>query len=148
MDSSGAKSIAGSQDGSTNRPIAWWVRLVVILAALLTAVGAIIALVNPIILASPQDQINGAVHIYAGYMAARNLAIAFALVALLAMGARRALGYLMLLVGLIQFLDGCIDAFEARWAIAPGVLILALIFFASGVRLSGGISLWRREVWE
>ncbi len=40
------------------------------------AAGGVIALVNPAMLASPHDQINGAIHIYAGYLASRNLCIA------------------------------------------------------------------------
>src|SRR5664279_780262 len=60
-----------------------WVSLVVLVGALLTAIGAVIALVNPAMLAAPHIEINGAVHIYAGYLAARNFALAFMLVALL-----------------------------------------------------------------
>ena len=101
------------------QPIPWWLRLVVILGALLTALGAVVALTHPAMLVSPHDEINNAVRIYAGYLAARNLALAFMLMALLFMGARRALGNLMVLVGFIQLLDACMDVAEARWTVAP-----------------------------
>jgi hypothetical protein len=123
-----------------------WVSLVVLVGALLTAMGAVIALVNPAMLAAPHIEINGAVHIYAGYLAARNFALAFMLVALLLLRARRALGNLMALVGLIQFLDFCMDCAEGRWMVAPGVLVFGLIFLAGAARLSGA-PFWRREAW-
>ena len=51
--------------------------VVVLIGALLMAAGGIIALVNPAMLvSSTRTQINGAVHIYAGYLASRNLCIA------------------------------------------------------------------------
>jgi hypothetical protein len=96
--------------------IPWWLSMTVVLGTLLTAAGAVIALVHPSMLVSPHDQINGAVHIYAGYLAARNLAISALLLTLLVIGARRALGNLMVLVGLIQLLDACMDVAEGRWA--------------------------------
>ena len=127
--------------------IPWWVRLIVILGATLTAMGALIALINPAMLVSPHDQINGAVHIYAGYLAARNLALAFMLLALLVFGAKRALGNLMALVGLIQVLDVCMDAVEGRWTIVPGVLLFGMMFLIGAARLSEGNPFWKLEAW-
>ena len=63
--------------------IPWWLHGVVILGALLTATGSILALVYPVTLVSPHDEINGAVHIYASYFASRNIALAIMLVLLL-----------------------------------------------------------------
>ncbi len=128
----------------TNIPL--WVGVLVIAGALLTAMGAVIALVRPAMLVSPQDQINGAVHIYAGYLAARNLALALMLGGLLALGARRALGNVMALVALVQLLDGCIDCAEGRWAIVPVVLVLGVLFSIGAARLSGS-PFWRRAAW-
>lgn len=130
-----------------NQPIAWWLSAIVILGATLTAMGAVIALVHPAMLASPHDEINGAVHIYAGYLAARNLALAAMLVALLLIRARRALGNLMVLVGLIQVLDVCMDVAEGRWAIVPGVSIFGLLFLIGAARLSG-FPFWRIAAWK
>jgi hypothetical protein len=123
-----------------------WVGVLVIAGALLTAMGAVIALVRPATLVSPQDQVNGAVHIYAGYLAARNLALALMLAGLLALRARRALGNVMALVALVQLLDVCIDCAEGRWAIVPVVLLLGVLFSIGASRLSGS-PLWRREAW-
>lgn len=123
-----------------------WVTVLVIAGALLSAMGAVIALVRPAMLVSPQDQINGAVHIYAGYLAARNLALALMLAGLLALGGRRALGNVMALVALVQLLDVCIDCAEGRWTIVPGVLVLGILFSIGAARLSGS-PFWRRAAW-
>ncbi len=131
---------------STDQPISWWLRLVVLLFAGLFAAGAVIALVHPAMLVSPNDQITGAVRIFAGYMAARNLALGLMLVAMLAMKARRLLGGLMVLSGLIQILDACIDSFEGRWAVAPGVLVLGVICLFVAARLCGS-PFWRAKSW-
>jgi hypothetical protein len=127
-------------------PIAWWVRAVVILGALLMATGAVLALIHPAMLVSSRDQINGAVHIYAGYLASRNMALAIMLLALLSLSAKRALSNLMFLVALVQLLDACIDCAEARWPIVPGVLFLGLIFLFAASRLSTE-PFWKREFW-
>jgi hypothetical protein len=127
--------------------IPWWIRIVVCLGALLTATGAVIALVDPAMLVSPGDTINGAVHIYAGYLASRNFALAMLLIALLVLGAKRALSNLMVLVALVQFLDAAMDCAEGRWMIAPGVLVFGLVFLVGAAKLSR-YPIWRRESWE
>jgi hypothetical protein len=131
-----------------NKTIPWWLGLIVILGAVLTAMGAVIALVHPAMLVSPHDEINGAVHIYAGYLVARNTAIAIMLVALLSIGAKRALGNLMVLVGLIQLLDACMDVAEGRWSVAPGVLIFGVVFLIAAARLSDGLPFWKLKAWK
>ncbi|HZD49748.1 MAG TPA: hypothetical protein VE178_13485, partial [Silvibacterium sp.] len=106
----------------------WWISAIVLLGTLLIATGALLALVHPAMLVSPHDEINEAVHIYAGYLAARNGALAIMLLALLSLRARRALGNLMVLIALIQVLDAVMDCFEGRWMIVPGVLVFGLLF--------------------
>jgi hypothetical protein len=138
------KTNESALDRSAGIPL--WVTVLVIAGALLTAMGAVIALVRPAMLVSPQDQINGAVHIYAGYLAARNLALALMLTGLLALRARRALGNVMALVALVQLLDACIDFAEGRWIIVPVVVLLGVLFSIGAARLSGS-PLWRREAW-
>jgi hypothetical protein len=64
-------------------PIAWWLRAVVILGALLMAAGTVLALIRPAMFVSPHDEINEAVHIYAGYLASRNMALAIMLIVFL-----------------------------------------------------------------
>jgi hypothetical protein len=136
-------SLRGSE---RNQPIAWWIRVAVILGAALTAMGGIIALVYPAMLVSPHDEINGAVRIYAGYLVSRNLAIAILLMASLVLGARRALGNLMFLVGLIQLIDVCMDVAEGRWAIVPGILVFGIVFLVGAARLCG-YPFWRTQAW-
>src|ERR1700760_4550284 len=73
---------------SAGAALPWWLYSIVMLGAVLMAMGAVVALVHPALLVSPHDQINRAVHIYAGYLAARNLALAFMLLAALGLRAR------------------------------------------------------------
>ncbi|MGD0097659.1 MAG: hypothetical protein ABSB60_14290 [Terracidiphilus sp.] len=136
------------RDAATGEPIAWWLRLVVVLGASLMAIGAVIALVDPAMLVSPHDEINGAAHIYAGYLFARNLVLASMLAALLMLQAKRALGNLMVLVGFIQLLDACLDVVDGRWTIAPGVFVFALVFLVGAARLCDGYPFWRVEAWR
>ena len=136
----------GGSTGLNAVPLPWWVSAVILLGALLAATGAILALVHPAMLVSPHDEINGAVRVYAGYLAARNGALAIMLVVLLALGARRSLSSLMVLIALIQVLDAVLDIAEGRWMIVPGVLIFALVFLITAARLSGH-PFWRAEAW-
>jgi hypothetical protein len=145
-DANDLRASRGHETGKP-RPIALWLSLVVIMGAFLMATGAIVALVHPAMLVSPGDEINGAVRILAGYMVSRNLVLAFMLLALLVLGARRALGNLMVLVGAIQILDACIDAAEGRWAIVPGVVVFGLVFLVGAAVLSGGFPFWKRRAW-
>jgi hypothetical protein len=131
-----------------NQPIAWWIRVAVILGAALTAMGAVIALVQPAMLVSPHDEINGAVHVYAGYLVSRNFAIAIMLMAMLMLGAKQALGNLMVLVGLIQLLDVFMDVAEGRWAIVPGILVFGIVFLVGAARLCGGKWFWNPAAWR
>jgi hypothetical protein len=141
---------AGS--GSLSAPksdsaIPWWLWTMVVLGAFLMGAGGIIALLRPAMLVSPHDEINGAVHIYAGYLASRNLGLAIMLLAALSLRARSALSTLMLLIAFIQFLDGIIDGQEGRWVIVPGVVVLGLLFLIGSARLSG-YPFWRIGAWK
>lgn len=143
---SSATSKGVAQD--RRRTIPLWMAAIVILGAALTAMGAGIALVHPAMLVSPHDEINGAVHVYAGYLFARNLVIAVMLLALLSIGARRALGNLMVLVGFIQLLDAGMDLVEGRWTIAPGVFIFGVVFLIGAAKLADGLPFWKPEAWK
>ena len=132
---------------SQQKSIPWWLTLIVVLGAILTAMGAVIALIHPAMLVSPHDEINGAVRVYAGYLVARNAAIALMLLALLVIGARRALGNLMVLVGLIQLLDVVMDVAEGRWNIVPCILVFGMLFLIGAAKLAGG-PLWKIEAWR
>ena len=127
-------------------PIPLWPRLTAALGAILMAAGGIIALAHPAMLTPPNESINAAVRVYAGYTASRNLVISVAVFAMLFARARAALGYLMLLIGLIQISDACLDCLEHRWPIFPGVLILGIFFLAAAARLSNH-PFWKRSAW-
>jgi hypothetical protein len=146
---SGDKGIPSSTrpswSGSAEPP--WWLRTIVFLGALLMITGALMALLHPSLLVSPHDEINGAVHIYAGYLASRNLGLAIMLLAAMSLRARGTLNTLMLLGAFIQFLDAGIDCVEGRWVIVPGVVLIGLLFFVGSVRLSG-YPFWKMEAWR
>jgi hypothetical protein len=124
-----------------------WLPLIVVPGALLFAAGAIIALVNPAMLASPEVGINGAVHVYAGYLVARNLALALLLLITLSMGARRSLSTLMVLTALIQLFDAAMDIAEGRWPLIPGVVVFAVLFLFGAARITGS-PVWRAAAWR
>jgi len=111
------------------------------------ATGAFIALLHPVLLVSPHDEINGAVHIYAGYLASRNLGLAIMLLVAMSLRGRGMLNTLILLTAFIQVLDAGIDCVEGRWAIVPGVVVFGLLFFAGSAWLSG-YPFWRMEAWR
>lgn len=125
----------------------WWLTVIVMLGALAMATGGFIALLKPSLLVSPHDEINGAVHIYAGYFASRALVLAAMLLAALLMRARRLLNSLMLFAALIQLMDFGIDCLEGRLMVIPGVVVLDVLFFVGAARLSG-YPFWRTEAWQ
>jgi len=127
--------------------IPWWLQAIVLLGALLMATGALIALLNPAMLVSPQDEINAAVHIYAGYLFSRNAALAILLVASMLFRSKGTLNILILLTAFIQLLDAAVDCMEGRWVIVPGVVVFGLLFLLASARLSGH-PFWRKEAWS
>ncbi|HVC46105.1 MAG TPA: DUF4267 domain-containing protein [Terracidiphilus sp.] len=123
-----------------------WVPVVVVLGALLLATGAVIALARPAMLLSSYEAITPAVRTYADYFAVRNLAMALLLLALLVMGARRALGNGLILVGWVQLLDAAMDCAEGRCTLVPGVTLLGILFLLTAFKLCGA-PFWRRAAW-
>jgi hypothetical protein len=128
-------------------PLPKWLPLIVVPGALLLAAGAIIALTKPSMLAAPGIEINGAVHVFAGYLVARNLALALLLLATLGMGARRSLSTLMVLTAAIQILDAVMDAVEGRWPLIPGVLVIGALFLFGAARITGS-PIWKANAWR
>jgi hypothetical protein len=120
----------------------WWVRSIIVVGAALLIIGSVIAMVRPIMLVSPHDDINNAARVYAGYFAVRNFALGIALLVFLILRARAALAGLISLTAVIQILDAAMDVLEQRWAVLPEVIILALLFLLVAVRLSGH-SFWK-----
>jgi len=148
----GNSGIQGSRVSSSpllNPDIAlpWWILVVVVLGALLMAMGAGIALLHPGMLVAPGDAINGAVRVYAGYLVSRNFALAALLVLSLGLRARGMLNSLVLLTAWIQILDAGIDSFEGRWTIVPGVVVFGVMFLVVSARLCG-YPFWRTEAWR
>jgi hypothetical protein len=123
-----------------------WPKAIVALGIILLGAGAIIALVHPILLVSPHDQINPATRIYAGYLASRNLALAVMLILTLLLRANRALNTLILLTAAIQLFDIAMDISEGRYAVLPPVVILGALFLVASARISGH-PFWKREAW-
>jgi|SRR5271169_1143055 len=131
----------------THEPVPWWLSTTVVVGALLMASGAIIALIRPAMLVSAGAEINSATRVYAGYLISRNLALAVMLLVMLGMRARGVLSSLMVLTAFIQLLDAGMDFLEQRWALVPGVLIFAVVFFFGAARLSGQ-PFWRLAAWS
>lgn len=126
--------------------VPWWLSAVVVIGSLLMILGGVIALVHPALLVSPHDEINGAFHIYAGYLASRNLSLAIMLLAALLLRAQGSLHTLMILTGFVQILDACIDCVEGRWAVVPGVAVFGAVLLVGSARLSGH-AFWRAGAW-
>jgi hypothetical protein len=124
-----------------------WLQTIVLVGALLMAAGALIALLNPAMLVSPHDDINAAVHIYAGYLFSRNAALAILLVASMLFRSKGTLNILILLTAFIQLLDAAVDCIEGRWVIVPGVMVFGLLFLLASARLSGH-PFWRKQAWS
>jgi hypothetical protein len=127
--------------------IPWWIRIAVVLGALLMAMGAGIALLRPAMLVAPGAEINEAARIYAGYVISRNFAIAILLIALLFAGAKRSLGHAMVLVAFIQVFDAAIDCGEGRWAVAPGVFVFGVVYLLAANRLLPH-PFWKSAAWR
>jgi hypothetical protein len=98
-------------------------------------------------LVGSRDEISGAVKIYAGYFASRNLALAILLLVAMSLRARQVLSGLLLFASLIQMVDAVMDGMEHRWAVAPGVVVLGLLFAFAASRISGS-PFWRAEAWS
>src|ERR1700760_1774060 len=88
--------------GSQPPAIPLWVSGFLVAGAVLLILGGTIALVNPSMLISPHDEITNGVKVYAGYVVARNIGLGLFLPLLLALRARRSLGSMLMLVGMIQ----------------------------------------------
>jgi hypothetical protein len=132
---------------SKSQAFPWWLSVIVVLGALLMATGGLIALLQPSRLVPPHDEINGAVHVYAGYFASRALVLAVMLLAAILFRAKGLLNSLMLLTAFIQLMDFAIDCLDGRWMVIPGVVAIGVLFFVGAAKLSG-YSFWRAEAWR
>ena len=122
-------------------PWSRWLMAIVALGALLTATGAILALF------ASGEHLNAVGRNYAGYFITRNLALALALLAMLALQARRLLTVLVILTAFIQSLDALTAIATGRLELVPVDVIFAATFVIIAARLSGQ-RLWRAGAWR
>jgi hypothetical protein len=118
-----------------------WISIVVIIGALLTAIGAIISKVDPTLLTNGSPM-TGAARVYADYLFARDLPLAIMLVFLLAVKARRMLAGFMVLTAFIQLVDVINDLARGAYLLVPGLLIFAIVF------LIGAWQLFGQPIWQ
>ena len=123
-----------------------WVSIVVIIGALLSAVGAVVSKVDPTLLTNG-NPITDAARVYADYMFARSLALAVMLLFLLMLRARHMLAGFMVLIALIQIVDVIDDLARGAFLLAPGLLVFAIIFLLGAWRLFGQ-RIWRVDAWR
>lgn len=113
-----------------------WITIVVILGALLSLVGAVVSKVDPTLLTGG-GALTDAARVYADYTFARDLAVSIVLLTLLAVRARLPLASVMTLVALIQIIDTLDDLTRGAFALAPGLLIYAIVFLLAAWTLVG-----------
>ena len=124
-----------------------WVSIVVILGALLTLISAVMSKVDPTLLTNGNPMTDSA-RIYAGYMFARDLALAVMLLLLLGVRARRMLAGFMVLTVLIQLIDGVNDLFRGTFLLfLPVVFVFAIVFLLAAGRLLGR-AIWHVDAWR
>ncbi|MGH3124673.1 MAG: hypothetical protein ACRDND_27135 [Streptosporangiaceae bacterium] len=132
MPSESARPVtAEPSPAATSRIWPWWLTVIVILGAVLTATGAVLAIF------ASGEHLNTAGHNYADYFITRNLAVAVMLLVMLALRARRVLAALMILTALTQFLDAVTAIATGRPGLVPIDLIFAAVFTFGAARLSG-----------
>jgi hypothetical protein len=123
-----------------------WVSIVVILGALLTVTGSVISKVDPTILTNGSPMTEAA-RVYADYLFARNLPLAFMLLFLLAIRARRMLAGFMVLTALIQLVDVINDLARGALVLVPGLLVFAIVFLIGAWQLFGQ-AFWHVDAWR
>jgi hypothetical protein len=126
--------------------IPFWISIVVIIGALLTATGAVISKVDPTLLTNGSPMTEAA-RVYADYMFARNLPLALILLFLLAVRSRRMLAGFMVLTALIQFVDVINDLARGAVLLLPGLLVFAILFLIGAWQLFGQ-AFWHVDAWR
>ena len=124
----------------------WWISIAVMLGALLLASGAVISKVDPSLLANG-DHITAATRVFADYTFARDLPLAFMLLFLLAIRARRILAGVMVLIALIQILDMINDLVRGDFLLVPVVLAFAIVFLVGASKVFGQ-PVWHVDPWR
>jgi hypothetical protein len=117
------------------------VTIIVIIGTLITVVGGLIAWIHPATLLPAGSPVTHGVDLYGQRMAARDLALGIALIALLVARAARPLATVLAVVVLVEIGDTISAIANADWAEAAGVLI-AVAFAWAANRLLGS-PVWR-----
>jgi hypothetical protein len=126
--------------------IPFWVSIVVILGALLTAAGAVISKVDPTLLTNGSSMTEAA-RVYTDYLFARSLPLAVMLLFLLIMRARRMLAGFMVLTAFIQLVDVINDLARGAFVLVPGLLLFAIVFLIRAWQLFGQ-AVWHVDAWR
>lgn len=122
-------------------PWPWWLSGMVVLGALLTAVGGLLAIYPA------GEHLTTAGQNYADYFVTRNMAMAVMLLFTLALRARAALTALMILTALIQVMDAVTASLTGRLELVPVDLVFAAAFMIGAAHLSTR-PLWRTTSWH
>ncbi|HKT06002.1 MAG TPA: hypothetical protein VJT31_41375 [Rugosimonospora sp.] len=126
--------------------ITWPVAAVVSAGAAIVLAGGLLAWLHPEQLLPAGASAGTGVHLYAARMAARAIPLGAALLALLALRARRLLGALLVLVAAIELGD-TVSALASRdWAELSGLAVAAAFLWAASRLL--GAPLWSVRAWR
>ena len=108
---------------------------VTLATALLLLGGAVIALVAPNLLTGTASPTGDEVaRVYEDYTVARDGALGLFLVALLALHEVRTLAAALVLIALVQLVDGILDVASGRWILLPAVISVALAGLLAAAR--------------
>lgn len=123
----------GRANGVQSRSVGWWLAYGgVVLATVTSAVFGVLSLLAPsaflMTVGVHVAQVNAGAQIFAAYTGARELAIAFTLLALLLMRVSRGIAAVMLLTAFANVLDVGHAIISQRWVQVPGALIFAIIY--------------------
>lgn len=138
---SNTPSATDAPTAAARPPWSWWLVGLVVLGAVLTAAGGLLA-IHPV-----GEHLSTAGQNYADYFLTRNLAMAVMLLLMLALRARAALTGLMVLTALIQCLDALSASLTGRWGLLPIDLVFAAAFLLGAAHLSPQ-PLWRGAAWH
>lgn len=120
---------------------------IVVVGAAVVLVGGFVSWFHPAQLLPPGTPVTNGVRLYSVRMAARALPLGFALLALLALRARRMLAALLVLVAAIEAGD-CVAALANRdWAELAGAVVVAVAFLWAAARLIDA-PLWAVRAWR
>lgn len=136
---------APAVDAAADQP--WWVTVIVIIGALGVLSLTVGALFGPQTVLAPGQHMNAAAHVWARYAAAYNVALGMALLALLAIRARRILAGTLVQAAFAEVLLAVVAIIDHRWEQIPADIILLIAFVLSATRLFGQ-SPWRAAAWR